>query len=185
MVNPSDSDKWEYICIYCNETFSSGRALGGHQNAHRFEPRESKRTHHMRVPKKDRPVLVTSPQLNVLPQVTVTVPPHPSFQPLAGGSGQRNAPLIHPRSNGHVVGMPSMATPTYSHYQQVYPMAMQEHLQPPVPYHWQEWDTLIARAEQAMQAETSSIGSDMIYMNSTAGVNDGVGEVDLELKLYF
>ena len=177
MANRFDSDKWEYQCIYCNETFSSGQALGGHQNAHRFEPRESKRTHHMRVPKKERPVLV-----NVRPQVTVNVPPHPSFRPPVGGSGHKNAPLIHPRSNGHVVGMPSMATPTYSHYQQVYPMAMQEHLQPPVAYHWQEWDTLIARSGQGMQAETSSIGSDM---NSRAEINGGVGEVDLELKLYF
>ncbi|XP_059645905.1 uncharacterized protein LOC132289158 [Cornus florida] len=48
--NSGDAPKWEYQCIYCNQTFFSGRALGGHQNAHRFEPREKRRTHHLRVP---------------------------------------------------------------------------------------------------------------------------------------
>lgn len=57
--------KWEYKCIFCDRTFDSGRALGGHQNAHRFEPRESKRTHHVRVPKKDRPPVV--PHKNLWP----------------------------------------------------------------------------------------------------------------------
>ncbi|GFZ03673.1 hypothetical protein Acr_16g0002970 [Actinidia rufa] len=106
----------------------------------------------------------------------------PSNQPPDGGSRPRNAPLIHPGSYGHVVGMPSMASPTYIRYQQVYPMAVPEHLQLPVQYHWQEWDTLIARAGQGMQSEPSEIGHDI---NSGAGVNDGVGEVDSELKLYF
>ncbi|KAI8562039.1 hypothetical protein RHMOL_Rhmol03G0004000 [Rhododendron molle] len=65
--------KWEYKCIFCDRTFDSGRALGGHQNAHRFEPRESKRTHHVRIPKEDRPPVV--PHKNLWP------PPNPSLWP--------------------------------------------------------------------------------------------------------
>ncbi|KAH7855459.1 hypothetical protein Vadar_025092 [Vaccinium darrowii] len=68
LPNPT---RWEYHCNFCDGTFDSGRALGGHQNAHRFEPRESKRTHHVRVPKQDRPPIV--------PHTSLCPPPLPNF----------------------------------------------------------------------------------------------------------
>ncbi|GFS40783.1 hypothetical protein Acr_00g0070520 [Actinidia rufa] len=48
----NDTGDWEYQCIFCEKIFNTGRALGGHQNAHRFKPRNHKRTHHRRLPKK-------------------------------------------------------------------------------------------------------------------------------------
>ncbi|KAL6986965.1 hypothetical protein U1Q18_012725 [Sarracenia purpurea var. burkii] len=103
----SDSDQWDYRCIFCLKVFKSGRALGGHQNAHRFEPREKRRTHHMRVPKQDRSAAVeqeapppnAAPQMNLRPPTSANAQLLPGVRPPVGGRATANAPNAAPQTN--------------------------------------------------------------------------------------
>ncbi|GMP97257.1 hypothetical protein CsSME_00045584 [Camellia sinensis var. sinensis] len=195
--NWGNNNKWEYKCIFCAKIFKSGRALGGHQNAHRFEPRESKRTHHLRIPRLDRsaPIhLASTSQMNVqVPASDTTIIDATSFGNVATmhangftttTNGHGNKFLISSQAMMMAQPSPRMYNNNFNYnYNQVYdpPMPMiledlpsQQHVTED-QHEVQEWETLVSRAGQGLQSNP----------NIRAVVANGVAELDLELKLYF
>ncbi|KAA8516965.1 hypothetical protein F0562_017217 [Nyssa sinensis] len=157
----SESRKWEYQCIYCSETIYSGRALGGHQNAHRFEIREKKRTHHLRLPRRNRQVVQSSSQPNVQLQPPTNVQP---LIPVTGHSSSSIQSRPPTGTTGFAPGRPLVVLPPSGRHGLVSTSVLGRGPLPPVAArgdnHYQLYPMPIIPQDPSPQPETKNLFQD-------------------------